>query len=65
MKNFDFGGVAARAIARLRSSRDMIELALRPPGARVTITRPAAESILDDLGVVARLVRAMAEGGRD
>ena len=53
--------VAVRAIDRLRSARDRIELALRPPGERITITRHAAESILGDLHVAARLVRVLAE----
>lgn len=49
------------AIDFLRDTRDTIELAMRPPGERITITRQAAEAILNDLGVVARLIRKMAE----
>jgi hypothetical protein len=49
------------AIDLLRDMRDAIELAMRPPGELITITRQDAEAILDDLGAVARLVRKMAE----
>jgi hypothetical protein len=55
---------AVRAIARLRNSRDEVELALRAPGELITISRKAAEAILDDVGVVARLIRRMAERDR-
>jgi hypothetical protein len=64
VKNFN-GGAAARAIARLRNARDEIELALRPPGERITITRQALESILDDIAVTGVCIRRMAECGRD
>ena len=49
------------AIDLLRDARDEMELALRPPGERITITRQAAEAILDDIGAAARLIRKMAE----
>jgi len=49
------------AIDRLRDARDTIELAMRPPGERITITRQAAEAILNDLGIVACLIRKSAE----
>ena len=55
---------AWRAIDRLRNARDELELAARPPGELVTISRKAAEAILDDVGVVARLIRRMAERDR-
>jgi hypothetical protein len=53
---------ATRAIARLRDVRDKIEIAARPAGGIVVITRDAAESIISDLGIVARCVRELAEG---
>jgi hypothetical protein len=52
---------AARAIARLLTVRDELELAGRPPGDSVTISRQAAEAILNDIGIVARLIRELAE----
>jgi hypothetical protein len=52
---------AARAIDRLRDARDGLELALRPPGNFPAVSRQVLESILDDLGVAARLIRKMAE----
>jgi hypothetical protein len=52
---------AVRAIARLLSMRDELELAGRAPGERATITRQAWDSILDDVAVVGRLIRKMAE----
>jgi hypothetical protein len=61
VKNSDFGRAAARAVSRLRNVRDEIELAMRPPGAVVTVNRQTAESILNDLGVAACLIRKMAE----
>jgi hypothetical protein len=45
--------------------RDELELAARAPGEFVTVSRKAAEAIVDDLGVVARLIRELAEGGRE
>jgi hypothetical protein len=56
---------AQRAIDRLRNARDEIELALRAPGEIVTISRKATEAILDDIGVVARAIREMAEHSRE
>jgi hypothetical protein len=52
---------AARAIAHLVQIRDELELAARPPGEFVTISRQAVESILSDVGVVGRLIRELAE----
>jgi hypothetical protein len=52
---------AARAIARLVTMRDELELAGRPPGDLVTITRQSLDSVLNDMTVVARLIRKMAE----
>jgi hypothetical protein len=53
--------VAWRAIDRLRNARDELELAARPPGELVTITRQALESVLDDIGAAATRIREMAE----
>jgi hypothetical protein len=53
--------LAVRAINLLRDARDAIELAVRPPGELVTISRKDAEAILDSIGVVARAIRRMAE----
>ena len=53
---------AARAIAHLLPVRDELELAGRPPGEFVAITRQAQESILNDLAIAGRLIREMAEG---
>jgi hypothetical protein len=52
---------AVRAIARLRNTQCEVELAARAPGDLLVISRQAADAILDDLGVVARLIREMAE----
>jgi hypothetical protein len=52
---------AARAIEHLRNIRDAVEQAARPPGERVVLSRPASDAIIDDVGIVARLVRKMAE----
>jgi hypothetical protein len=52
---------AARAIALIVGIRDRIELAGRAPGERVEHTRQDDDATLDDLGVVARLIRKMAE----
>jgi hypothetical protein len=49
------------AINRLRNARDEIELATRPPGERITISRQAAEAVLADLDAVAALIRKMAD----
>jgi hypothetical protein len=56
---------AVRAIRLLVDIRDRIELAGRVPGERVEHTRQDDDSSLNDLGVVARLIREMAERGRD
>ena len=52
---------AARATRLLVAIRDRIELAGRAPGERVEHTRQDDDATLDDLGVVARLIRKMAE----
>jgi hypothetical protein len=52
---------AARAIDRLVDIRDQLELAARPPGEIVTISRQAVESILNDLGVASCAIREMSE----
>ena len=56
---------AERAIAHLLTVRDELELAGRPPGEFVAITRQVQESILNDLAIVGRLIREMAEGGHE
>jgi hypothetical protein len=53
---------AARAIRLLVAVRDQLEIATRPPGERVVNSRQAVDSIIDDLGVAARLIRRMTEG---
>jgi hypothetical protein len=55
---------AVRAIQLIVGIRDRIELAGRVPGERVEHTRQDDDSTLDDLGVVARLIRKMAEASR-
>jgi hypothetical protein len=62
VKDSDFDRAAARAISRLRNIRDEIELAQRAPGEFVTVSRKAAEAIDDDVGVIGRYIRKMAEG---
>ena len=52
---------AQKAIALLRDARDTIELAMRPPGGLITISREDAEALLDDIGAAARAIRKMAE----
>jgi hypothetical protein len=56
---------AARAIRLLVVVRDDLELAARPPGDLVTITRQANDSHINNLAIVARLIRQMAERGND
>ena len=51
----------ARAIRLLIDMRDRAEMAARPPGDLVTITRQANDSCINDLAIVARLIRNMAE----
>ena len=51
----------ARAIRLLDVVRDVLELAGRPSGDLVTITRQANDSLINDLAIVARLIRKMAE----
>jgi hypothetical protein len=51
----------ARAIRLLDVVRDELELAGRPSGDLVTITRQANDSLINDLAIVARLIRKMAE----
>jgi hypothetical protein len=52
---------AARAIALLVAVRDELELAARPPGEIVTISRQATESMIDELRAAARLIRELTE----
>jgi hypothetical protein len=52
---------AAKAIRHLLHIRDEVEMAGRVPGERVTITRQVHDAILDDTGIVARLIRELAE----
>jgi hypothetical protein len=58
----DDADAATLVISRLRNARDELELAARPPGEFIAITRQAADSILNDIGAAACLVRAMSEG---
>jgi hypothetical protein len=53
---------AARATTRLRAIRDELELAGRPPGAIVEITRQQWEAALNDIGVIACAIRELAGG---
>jgi hypothetical protein len=55
-------GAANRAIDRLRTIRDELELAARPPGEVVQLTRQQVESVLNDIGEVACAIRELAEG---
>ena len=54
-------GAAARAIALLVAVRDELELAARPPGEFVTISRQTLDSILDDIGAASCAIREMSE----
>jgi len=54
-----------RAIALLVSVRDELELAGRAPGERVTITRQTWDRTLNDMAIVGKLIREMAEGGHE
>jgi hypothetical protein len=56
------GDAAIRAIDRLRTMRDMLELAGRPEGKVIQISRDEYDAIMNDIGVVSCAVRAMAEG---
>jgi hypothetical protein len=53
---------AARAISHLIRVRDELELAGRTPGEFVVISRDAQESMLDALGIAARLICEAEEG---
>ena len=55
---------ATQAIALLVSVRDQLEFAARPPGELITTTRQITDAMLNDITVVARLIREMAERGR-
>jgi hypothetical protein len=61
MKRLPAPDAASRAIAHLVSARDLLELAGRPPGARITITRQDLEYVLDDLGIAAKLIRELVD----
>jgi len=52
---------AVRAINRLVSARYELELAMRAPGEIISITRQSLDSVLNDLGIVERLIRELAE----
>jgi hypothetical protein len=52
---------AGRAVDRLRNAGDEIEMALRAPGERPTISRQVLESIAADIAEAGRLIRKMAE----
>jgi hypothetical protein len=52
---------AVRAIRLIVGIRDRIELAGQAPGERIEHTRQDDDSTLNDLGVVARLIREIAE----
>jgi hypothetical protein len=52
---------AVRAISLLVNARTELELAARAPGEILTVTRQSLDSVLNDLAIVARLVREMAE----
>jgi len=50
-----------RAIRILVVVRDELELAGRPPGEIISITRQSLDAVLNDLGIVERLIRKLAE----
>jgi len=52
---------AVRAIRLLVDVRDGLELSSRPPGDLVIITRQANDSYLNNLAIVAKIIRQMAE----
>jgi hypothetical protein len=52
---------AWRAIDRLRDARDELELAARPPGELVTITRQALDAVLSDIAAAGARIRELAE----
>ena len=54
-------GAANRAIDRLRTMRDELEQAARPPGEVIQLARQQVEAILDDIGACACLIREMSE----
>jgi hypothetical protein len=47
---------AARAIAHIIMIRDELEMAMRPDGECVVLTRQVAEAMLNSLGIAARAV---------
>jgi hypothetical protein len=51
----------ARVIRLIVLVRDELELAGRSPGDLVTITRQANDALINDLAIVSRLIRKMAE----
>jgi len=53
---------AVQATRRLVRVRDTLEMAGRPDGEIVQITRQELDDILDGLGVIARAIVGMAEG---
>ena len=50
-----------RAIRILAAVRDELELAGRPPGEIISITRQSLDAVLNDLGILERLIRKLAE----
>jgi hypothetical protein len=50
-----------RAIRILVVVRDELELAGRPPGEIISITRQSLDAVLNDLGILERLIRKLAE----
>jgi hypothetical protein len=52
---------ADRAIQLLVDVRDGLELSSRPPGDLIIITRQANNSYLNNLAIVGKIIRQMAE----
>ena len=55
----------ARITRLLLHIRDRIELAGRVPGDRILHTRRDDDATIDDVGIIARLIRRMAEHDRE
>ena len=56
--------MSADLIDKLRDAlkmADELELAGRPPGEIISITRQSLDAVLNDLGIVERLIRKLAE----
>ena len=52
---------AVRAINLLVNARNELELAMRAPGEIITVTRQSLDWILNDIAIVERLIRQLAE----